>query len=398
MMIFFDKITFLKVKAKVFFLLLLITGAFCFGGASRAQEDLAIATAVQVSPIRFDWDLNTGEERSGVVNLKNYAAEPYDVEIQSEDFYVTDDTTEARFFIPNEKHPLFAYDVINWIEMPENLTLAPGEGKDIYFKIKVPEGMPTGGYYGALFFKTSKHDSMGRQADENQSRVIVNQRVGVLLVFAVKGKEPIKKTGELQKFEPTQKIFWANPAKLEAVVANSGNIHYKAMGLLEIHKFGSKIDNIKIDPRMIYPQKYRKYETKWNFSPWAFGYYKAKFQLFSEDMQVRIEGETNFWVIPWKTTVAIIILLLIIWMIYKIFDSRFEIRKKGDDDGDHGTHNREHEAEKQIRHEHHDENWDMVELKTMENGMRYGRQETRMDRPVANDFQSKKNSVKRRIV
>ena len=38
--------------------------------------------------MRFDWDINSGEERSGVVNLKNYSADPYDVEIQLEDSLV----------------------------------------------------------------------------------------------------------------------------------------------------------------------------------------------------------------------------------------------------------------------------------------------------------------------
>lgn len=332
---------FFKNRTKVFFLLLmLLSGVLCFSEVGFAQQDPRMATSVQVSPVRFDWDMNAGEERTGVVNLKNYSDDSYDIEIQLEDFYVTDDTTEARFFIPNKEHPLYAYDVINWIDMPASLTLSPGEGKDIAFKLKVPENTPTGGYYGALFFKTSKHSGQD-QADENQSRVIINQRVGVLLVLAVKGTEPIRRTGELQQFKALSKIFWSNPAETEAIVINTGNIHYKAMGFLDIYKFGKKIDSVAIDPRMIYPGKYRKYETKWNFSPWAYGYYKAKFSLISEDMQIKINGETSFWVIPWKTTLAVILLLFIIWMIYKIFDSRFEIKKKGDDDN-HTAYNIQH--------------------------------------------------------
>ena len=349
----FNIAIFLKKGTKVFFLMLLFLGVFCFSGAARSQQDPTMATTVQVSPVRFEWDMNSGEERAGVVNLKNYSKDSYDIEVQLEDFYVTDDTTEARFFIPNQEHPLFAYDVINWIEMPQSITLLPGEGKDIYFKVRVPENTPTGGYYGALFFKTTKHTEGENPVEGEQSKVVINQRVGVLLVLAVKGTEPINKTGILQKFEALKKIFWESPVKLEASVINNGNIHYKAIGFVNIYKFGKEIDEIQIEQRMLYPGKYRKYETKWNFSPWAYGYYKAKFNLASEDMQIRVEGETNFWVIPWKTTMAIVIMLFIIWMIYKIFDSRFEIRKKGDDDeapmnNEQRTGNNEQENNREI--------------------------------------------------
>ncbi len=319
-------------KSIFFFLLLLISGAFCFAGAGHSQQDPRIATGVQVSPVRFDWDMNAGEERTGVINLKNYAEYSFNVDIELEDFYVTDDTTEARFFIPNKEHPLYAYDVISWIDVPKNVHLNPGEGKDISFKVKVPENTPTGGYYGALFFKTAAGGESGNdRAEDQDSKIKIYQRVGTLLVLAVKGPEKIERTGLLQSFRSLRKIFWSSPVKLEAVVSNTGNIHYKAMGYLDIYKFGKKKDSVEIDQRMLYPGKYRKYESDWSFSPWGYGFYRAKFNLFSEDMQIKMAGETAFWVVPWKTTVAIIILIFIIWMIYKIFDSRFEIHRKGDD-------------------------------------------------------------------
>lgn len=305
-------------------------GVFCYWAVAKGQEqDPRIATGVQVSPIRFDWDMNDGDERTGFINLKNYSKEDYEVAVEIEDFYVTDDATEARFFVPNKDHPLYAYDVINWIDMPKNLTLSPGEGRDISFQVKVPEGTPTGGYYGAIFFKTSP-----KGADQNQgtdSRIIVHQRVGVLLVTAVKGDQPIIRSGKLQKFEPARKIFWSQPASIISEILNSGNLHYKAVGNIDIYKFGKKMESLPVDQRVIYPGKFRRYENNWIFSNWAYGYYKAKLDLISEDGQIKIAGETSFWVIPWKTTVAIIILLVIIYLIYRIFTKKFEIRKKTDE-------------------------------------------------------------------
>lgn len=308
-------------------MLLFISATFCFATSARAEIDPRIATGVQVSPVRFDWDMKSGDERVGYVNLKNYSSDPYDVELEIEDFYVTNDTTEAVFFVPDQSHPLYAYDVINWIDATKNIHLDPGEGRDVSFYVKVPENTPTGGYYGAVFFKTAVR---GNGSEEQQSQVMIHQRVGVLLVMAVKGNEPIRRSAMLDSFQSIKKVFWDKPASFVASVLNSGNLHFKMFGTIDIYKFGQKVDSIPIDARIMYPGKDRKYEQDWSFSPWAYGYYTAKIQMVSDDGAIVVDGSTNFWVIPWKTTLAIIILLIIIWLTYKLFSSKFEIKRKED--------------------------------------------------------------------
>lgn len=310
--------------------------SFYFVSAQTPQE-LGIPTAVQISPIRFDWDLEDGDEKTGTVNLKNYSDETYEVLNSVENFYVSDDSTQARFFIPGEGHPLKAYDVINWIELPERVVLAPKEGKDITFKVKVPKGTPTGGYYGALFFQSQLEGREGIQeipTDDGTSKIIVNQRVGTLLVMAVKGDQPIRRSGELIDFFPEKKVFWSSPAALITQVKNSGNLHYKALGKIEVTKFGKKMADLDLKARVLYPDRIRTYAEGWNFSNWSYGFYRAKLALQSEDGEIKMSGETSFWVIPWKTTVSILVLLFIIWLIMRIFTSRFEIRRKDDDNKD----------------------------------------------------------------
>lgn len=302
-------------------MLLLVLGVVCFRWA-QAQE-AAVPAGLQVSPVRFDWDLNAGEERTGTINLKNYDKSSRLVTVDVQDFYVTDNTTEAKFFVPDSGHPLMAYDVINWIDVPKNVELAPGEGRDISFHVKTPETSPTGGYYGAIFFNTK----IGGNSD-NGSRVEINQRIGALLVMAVKGSGAIRRSGEIRDFKAAKKIFWDRPAELSFGLYNSGNLHYKMLGSMDIYKFGSKMDNINLESRIVYPDKIRKYEQNWDFSAWAYGYYVAKLNLVSEDGAIKLAAETSFWVIPWKTTLLIVILLVIIWLIFKLFSSKFEIKRK----------------------------------------------------------------------
>lgn len=305
---------------------LLFLGVFCFGGSAKSQEAFQSTTGVQISPVRFDWDMNSGDERTGTINLKNYSDKAYEVEVGVEDFYVSDDSSEAQFFIPNLGHPLYAYDVINWITAPGIQTLAPGEGRDVTFKVKVPKVTPTGGYYGAIFFKNNV--SAADQEQAAGSKLVVNQRVGALLVMAVKGDQPIKRSARINSFQSTKKVFWENPAEISTQILNDGNLHFKGTGKVDIFKFGSKKETLNLDPRVMYPGRIRNYETKWSFSPWGYGWYRADISFASEDGGITLSGTTSFWVIPWKTTVAVAVLLVILWIIWNVFSKKFEIRRK----------------------------------------------------------------------
>jgi hypothetical protein len=311
-------------KSLKFFLVILASFfSVSFAGAQGAQDT---ATEIQVSPVRFDYNLNAGEKVSGVINIKNYSPDDYQVEIKMEDFYVSDDSSQANFFVPDQNHPLIAYDMINWVKPEENtFTVAGNQAKNLNFSITVPESTPTGGYYGGIFVQYKKNNSNPQLGG---SGVVINTRVGVLLVLGVKGTQPILLSGEIKNFTALKKIFWDKPVQLAADVYNSGNIHYKLTGNMDIYKFGGLAGTIDLDGRVEYPGKIRKYEENWDFSPWAYGYYTAKLNLVSEDGAIHLSKDANFWIIPWKTTVAIIIIIIILWLTFKLFSSKFEIKRK----------------------------------------------------------------------
>jgi len=310
---------------KVFFAeVLLVIGVLCYAGGARAQTDPRIAPGIQISPARFDLKLKSGDEGTGKINIKNYSERNYDVEIGVEDFYVSDDSSESIFFTPDKRPELKVYDVINWIETEKNLTLAPGEGKDVPFKIKVPGETPTGGYYGAIFFKTTIRDDI---ANEETSKITVHQRIGLLLTMAIQGSGAIERSGDIVKFGPKSRVFFSSPATLIADIANKGNIHYKGEGKIEISRFGKKIGEIELKPQIIYPNKFRRYEEKWELSVWDYGQYQAKINFKSEDGKIVISKEMTFWSIPGKTT-AYIAGFLILWIGFKWLKRKLKRRRE----------------------------------------------------------------------
>ena len=114
---------------------------------------------VQISPIRFDWKVESGDQKIDEIVVHNFSDISHDVEVQVEDFFVSDDSMQAIFFVPADDHPRKAYDVIEWIDAPEDFTLAPGETKKLQFVVTIPENQPTSGYYGTIFFKTKTDDA-----------------------------------------------------------------------------------------------------------------------------------------------------------------------------------------------------------------------------------------------
>lgn len=312
------------------FLALLTLGVFYLGGSARAQQDPAIATGIQISPIRFDWEMNSGEEITGTVNVKNYSDKKYNIDLHAEDFFVSDDSNEAQFFVPGREHSRYAYDVINWITMPGEIALAPKEGRNISFTVKVPPKTPTGGYYGIIFFLAKAEGSAAEDSSEN-SKIIVYPQMGALLTLAVKGAEPIRQAAELKDFSVAKRIFWQSLVDLSGEIFNSGNIHFKGTGHIQIEKFGKKIKEFDLIPQIMYPEKNRKYESSWNFSTWTLGRYAATFNFESEDHAIQLSKTISFWVLSWKAVaiffvvfLALLGFLLIIFILYR---SRGKLKK-----------------------------------------------------------------------
>lgn len=303
-------------------LFLVFLGIFSFQTSLAADEIDNQPATVQVSPVRFDWDLKTGEEKNAQINLKNYAKKPYKVKVQIEDFYVSDDSSVAEFFVPDADHPFKAYDVINWVSTSEtNVVLAPGESKYITFSVKVPKDTPTGGYYGVVFFQyEEKMDNASE--DGEAAKIKINTRSGTLLTFAVQGKEPMVEKGFLDKFTTLKKFHWDAPVTFLSEISNSGNIHYKMAGNIAIERFGNKQADVKVDTRLYYPKKIRPLENKWEFGFFDVGYYTAKMNLSSEDGMVSIFGKTSFFVVPWKLLVTVIGIIFVFWVIFKLGGKR----------------------------------------------------------------------------
>lgn len=285
---------------------------------------------VQISPIRYDWKMKGGESRSDKIYVHNFSPDiTHHVKVSVEDFYVTDDSMEAKYFVPDDAHPLKAYDVINWITVPDDFTLAPGETKELEFSITVPDGQPTSGYYGIIFFKTDADDATADTPDGKGVKIGVSYRVGALVTLAVQGDEPMRISGQLDEISALEKVFWQGPITVSARLRSDGNVHYKASGKMTIEKFGKKFAMIEIEPEVMYPGKNRLITRKTPVKWWDYGIYTVRVDMRSEDGSVTFIGESEkFVVFPWIPVCVAAGVVIVLMISVRILKKKFKIVRR----------------------------------------------------------------------
>ena len=312
------------------------------GASTWAADDEDVVKepgGIQMSPARFDLALEAGATREIKINMHNYDDIARDVAIDVEDFFVVDDTMEPQFFVPSDEHPRKTYDVIDWIDVPDNFIIEGNTSRDIYFNLHIPENQPTSGYYGAIFFKTRAPDREILNEDgSNSAKIMVNYRVGTLFTFAVQGDEPMMIDGGVSEFDTTEKVFWDSPIEFFAKLYSTGNIHYKIKegGQIEIKRFGKKFSTIILEPRVLYPDRTRTFKEKVPTGPWDYGVYSATLNMESEDGSVKFSDEiSQFVVIPWKTTAllggGLFVMLFCIWFFKKYMHFGVKLPKEKKD-------------------------------------------------------------------
>lgn len=282
---------------------------------------------IQISPSKITLDSHPGDVKEFVINVKNYDKKiTHKVTVEIEDFYVTNESAKAQFFIPNNEHKLKAYDVIDWIEIEKNFILRPEQSRNVKVKVTIPEYTATGGYYGAIFFQTSEAKMVDKKDEETKSSINVNYRVGMLLINAVYGSNPVNIDGKINSFGATKKIFWDSPMEIFANLYSTGNVHYKAGGRMEIKKFGKKFAVVDVGSAVMYPNRSRIFKEIIQTDLWDFGVYKASLDMQSEDGSVTFKKNSQiFYVIPWKTICMIIGSILFLVISTKVFRRKFTI-------------------------------------------------------------------------
>lgn len=272
--------------------------------------------ALTISPPLREFTADPGTEFSDVIKLINEDEIERTFYATIEGFRARGERGEPEFFQTGEETQL-----ATWITLEETtVTLKPREKREIKYTISVPEKASAGGHYAAIFWSSTPPQIEGKVG------VGVVTKVGSLLLVRVSGE--IKEEMRLIDFSTSKKFYNRLPVQFLAAFENTGNVHLKPMGEIEIKPkfFGVGKGKVSVNEvgGNVLPKSIRRFEASWQktasppsratnavskffeelkneWKNFALGSFNASlFVLFGTTPPQTVERTLTFYVFPWR--------------------------------------------------------------------------------------------------
>lgn len=290
---------------KIFIVVALLIFGSIVGVKAQETDQAATPSGLTISPIIVEPNIQPGDSYTQIVKLENPTDDTVTLYPKTSNFTAKDDSGEPIFSTDEEDN---SYGLASWIEYSEEaIVLAPKSRQEFTYVINVPEDTKNGGYYGVVFFSSTPGEVTG-------SGVAISSQIGQLILLGF-GKTTEQLT--LKDFE-VPFISQKTPIEMIANFTNTGNVHVKPSGTVEIKNlFGQTSGSYVLNEKKssILPDQSRKYPVTFD-KKWAFGYYKAELKATYGSSATPLTSTSSFWVLPLiPILIVLFVLILIIWLI-----------------------------------------------------------------------------------
>ena len=169
--------------------------------------------------------------------------------------------------------PAVATDLSGWIKVtPSTLTLAPNASGDFTITVKVPANAAPGGHYATVF-------AMNKPSAPSNGGATITTLVGTSMLLKVSGN--ITESASVVEFSTRRaRVIPGEAIDFTVRVRNTGNVHIRPQGTIEIFRGDVKVDEIPLnaDGLNVLPGNVRKFTAASNKSLPA-GTYTAQLTL-----------------------------------------------------------------------------------------------------------------------
>jgi len=292
-------------------------------GYTVEKHDDAVTGQFVITPTKVELEMEPGESASRDIMVANRTGSTVTIEFSVEDFEGSSDPSQATVFLGEDDSN---WGARKWLE-PEISSIVLKHGETITFrtKVSVPKYAEPGGHYAALFaFSTYE------TTDESGSAINITSRVGTLFLIKVAG--PVTESGTLNKPE-VQGFSEYGPIDIGLVFNNEGNVHLKPSGRVVVTNIlGQTVAEIPVNEWVVLPESSRRNVVRWD-SHFLFGRYTAKAEIGYKADGSPIIVSTDFWVIPWKILLAVIlgvflVITLVSWLLRRRNTDRRELEEE----------------------------------------------------------------------
>ncbi len=191
-----------------------------------------------------------------------------------------------------------------------SLTLKPGAKGTLDYTIRVPQDANPGGHYGAVIAQTQAQQTEG-------TGVSVQPELGSLILVTVAGEQVVE--ARAVDFRPVRKIFTMDFPSFIATVRNSGNVHLKPVGSVDITGPANATINVNSTKSSVLPNSTRNF-TAVSEDSLPFGKYTAKLELRAEAPDGRtipVTAISEFWVVPMAYILGLLAFLIVAYILMR---------------------------------------------------------------------------------
>lgn len=285
----------------------------------------ATDNGLKVSPVRSDLVISDGTTQTVVVSVSNVTSGVSAYEVQINDFTAsTDESGQPQILLDSTKYAP-SHSLKRLVGPVPNVTLQPGETKNISVPITVPKGYPAGGYYGAIRFAPHTEN------DAVNKNVTLSASVGSLVLVTVPGdiNEVVsvasldaRKAVAPNEVDVARTVFFDHK-NINGVVRfqNSGDVQEQPFGKLTVKNWRGKVlgtyeINNETPRGNVLPDSIRKFSIPLN-SIGSFGKFTMVGNFGYGNAGQLITAQSTFYVIP--LYIIALFVALIVGIVYLIF-------------------------------------------------------------------------------
>lgn len=246
----------------------------------------------QVGPTRIVLEMQPGDTRSVDLQITSREGRMRTYAVAVEDFSASDDGADAVQFYGQEDGPFSARSWLN--PSSSSVRLQHGESAVIPVTISIPSDAEPGDHYAVVL--------VGRTETSAVSRV------GALILITVQGD--LVREGGFQGFSFPRHFFWSLPVVVDMQYRNRGTVHLVPTGDVTIKNIlGFTVDRLPVDDWYVLRHSVRKRSLLWQ-PTFALGRYTATLTLNSAGQKSAETSTVSFWVIPVRSVVVIVVVII----------------------------------------------------------------------------------------
>lgn len=302
-----------------------------------ATPDSVQGQGFEISPPLIDLATTPGRKIPIKLKLTNITDTSFRVSAKVYDFEPKGESGAASIIEdPNAERP---FSLKSWIADIGEFDFAPKEKKEIDVIVDVPENAEPGGHFGLIRFS-------GKLPDVGGSQVGLSASIDSLILLRVAGETDeklfVKEFYTTSTSDTLDKQMYFEKAKLVFAtrLENSGNVHVKPVGNIEIFNiFNKKIANVEFNSSggNVLPGSVRRFENNFEGEK-LFGPHRAQLTLTYGAGHTVSSEKIIFWVLPYKiialSLVILILLMIIITKFIRKYRKYAKIAKKVESDND----------------------------------------------------------------